>query len=491
VRCGDDQAFGELYARYGRRIVSYVFGMVGDHGRSEDIAQEVFISALRRMRGTARPIVFKPWIYEIAKNACIDEFRRARRVREVPLGSDDDEERNDLPVASAGASPHAAFERRQQLDDLRGAFRGLSDTHHKILVLRELEGLSYSEIASRMGMTRPVVESTLFRARRRLGQEYDEIATGRRCEQVRAVIDTGGSKAVRGLGLREHRRLARHVAHCQPCRRYAWAAGIDESLLKPPSLPAKIAALLPIPAFMRWRRDAANKSAAISGSHPIASLQTVQAMAALADPASSVVTLGRAAAAVAAVAIAGGGVAAGLSSHAGSQPAKLRHHANTAAARSGGSVPGAHGLTDTGAWTGVTLQPSSAQSPRGRVTAIKSSPASASGGSTPATQSSSGGGSQSSGTHIAGPVRASHPSISGTPKLTVPTVSPAPTELPSVGELPTVSVPAPSAPTPSAPTLSEPTASGTGSLDPSQLTQPVTLTVSSTLGLVPQTTTIG
>ena len=85
VRRGDDRAFEELYSRYRPRIGSYVFGMVGDHQRAEDIAQEVFIAALRRLRATERPIAFKPWIYEIAKNACIDEFRRARRSQEVPL----------------------------------------------------------------------------------------------------------------------------------------------------------------------------------------------------------------------------------------------------------------------------------------------------------------------------------------------------------------------------------------------------------------------
>ena len=54
-----------------------MLGMVGDHQRAEDIAQEVIIAALRRLRATEQPIAFKPWLYEIAKNACIDEFRRS------------------------------------------------------------------------------------------------------------------------------------------------------------------------------------------------------------------------------------------------------------------------------------------------------------------------------------------------------------------------------------------------------------------------------
>ena len=89
VRRGDDRAFEALYSRYQRRIHAYVMGMVKDHGRAEDVTQEVFVSALRRMRETERPIAFKPWIYEIAKNACIDQFRRSRRTEEVSLEADE------------------------------------------------------------------------------------------------------------------------------------------------------------------------------------------------------------------------------------------------------------------------------------------------------------------------------------------------------------------------------------------------------------------
>ena len=89
VRRGDDRAFEALYSRYQRRIHAYVVGMVKDHGRAEDVTQEVFVSALRRMRATERPIAFKPWIYEIAKNACIDQYRRSRRTEEVSLEADE------------------------------------------------------------------------------------------------------------------------------------------------------------------------------------------------------------------------------------------------------------------------------------------------------------------------------------------------------------------------------------------------------------------
>src|SRR3712207_2447796 len=251
VRAGDDLAFERLYRRYHRRIAAYVQGMVHDHARAEDVTQDVFMSALRRMRETDRPIAFKPWIYEIAKNACIDQFRRSRRAEEVSYDADEG-----LGSAAYGRlvtkdpAPDAAFETKQQLDQLRGAFGGLSETHHEILVMRELEGLSYREIGEKLGMTRPAVESTLFRARRRLTEEYEQLVTGERCQRVQAIL----AESLEGaLGARDRKRVARHVSYCQPCMRLARVSGIDPQELVYKPVRAKIAALLPLPAFLKER----------------------------------------------------------------------------------------------------------------------------------------------------------------------------------------------------------------------------------------------
>src|ERR671918_1078151 len=88
VRAGDDAAFEELYRRYSRRVAGFVCRMVGDPDRAEDVTQEAFFSALRRLRQTDSAIVFKPWVFEIAKNAAIDHFRRTSRAEEVSLHSD-------------------------------------------------------------------------------------------------------------------------------------------------------------------------------------------------------------------------------------------------------------------------------------------------------------------------------------------------------------------------------------------------------------------
>ncbi|MET0819266.1 MAG: sigma-70 family RNA polymerase sigma factor, partial [Solirubrobacteraceae bacterium] len=248
VRRGDDRAFELLYQRYQRRIGAFVLGMVKDHGRAEDVTQEVFVAALRRMRATERPIAFKPWIYEIARNACIDAYRRSRRGEEVSYdGGDRLSPADHTRLVAGGLEPPAAAAARQELDTVLGAFGGLSDAHHEILVLRELEGMSYADIGERMGMSRAGVESTLFRARKRLGEEYDELASGARCVRVQGIIAADGNDK---LGARDARRLARHVAHCQPCRRLALAAGLEVPARR--GLGGRIAAWLPLPGFLRF-----------------------------------------------------------------------------------------------------------------------------------------------------------------------------------------------------------------------------------------------
>jgi RNA polymerase sigma factor (sigma-70 family) len=303
VRNGDDAAFEELFARYRDRIRAYVLTAVGDHGRAEDITQDVFLAALRRLRATERPIAFKPWIYEIAKNACIDEFRRARRTTEVPLTQYGDSSGSEIQLPSPQPPPDVIVEERQRFRNLRGAFGGLSDNHHRILVMRELEGRSYGEIGERLGMTRAMVESTLFRARRRLNQEFNELESGRRCEHVRAAIDRSERRSLRVLGIRERRQVARHMAHCPPCRQYAWTAGFDAGSLERIALAEKIAALLPV----GWW----NKIRHLGRAPSVAAAKATPKLARYGEPVSQV-GLGRAIAAVAAVAVAaaGGGYAA-------------------------------------------------------------------------------------------------------------------------------------------------------------------------------------
>jgi RNA polymerase sigma factor (sigma-70 family) len=391
VRAGDDHAFEQLYHRYQRRIGAYIYGMVHDHGRAEDVTQDVFMSALRRMRATETPIAFKPWVYEIAKNACIDAFRRTKRAEEISYDADDGGER--LHLVSKGPTPEAAVDTRMSLDHLRGAFGGLSEAHHQILVMRELEGLSYRQIGEQLGMSRPSVESTLFRARRRLSEEYEELVSGERCRRIQAIIAaaTGGR-----AGTRDERKMARHVSYCQPCRRAAFAAGFDADALTPKrTVREKIAALLPLPAFLKRRiaGHGAEEGTASVGGNAATLAQLSTAAASYADPA---MHWGKAVAKAAAVAAAvvGAGVAAHDTGLVGGTPRDERPAVISSPARSGDA---AGSLTTRPAANGTSLGSGSSGK---TTTSSKPSSGGASSGSGSSAGAGSSGGSSSPSTPL-------------------------------------------------------------------------------------------
>ena len=323
VREGDDRAFERLYRRYYRRIAAYVRGMVSDHARAEDVTQEVFLSALRRLRASDQTIVFKPWLYEIARNACIDQYRRSQRTPEISYEGDAAAAEH---LVARGPTPEAAVDTKKQLDDLRHALRGLSTTQHDILVMREFEGLSYREIGERMSLTRPAVESALFRARRRLQEEYDALASGERCVRVQqailAVCD--GSS-----GVRDRWCIATHVPHCAGCRRHARLAGLTSDLIHA-SLPRRVAALLPVPWFVRRvpALRSGDRLGSLQGARGPRMAQWATTLGGAADPVVGLVTAGAAATLILAL----GGVGVG-GAHSGA------HHARPVARHA--TAPGA------------------------------------------------------------------------------------------------------------------------------------------------------
>jgi len=261
VREGDDAAFGELYRRHQPEIGRFVRGRVRDRGRAEDVTQEAFVSALRRLRKTEGDVAFRPWIFEIARNATIDSYRRTSRSEEVSIDA------GGLAASDAGRmppglQPDAQAATHERLEYLRGALDELSETHHRVIVMRELEGRSYREIGARMNLSQSAVESTLFRARRRLEHEYEELDTGRRCRLVGAAT----ARLAEGLeSTRDRRRLGRHALRCSSCRRRAREMGVEPMLGR--GIAAKAAALLPLPAFLRRRLEDAPVAAGDTVGH--------------------------------------------------------------------------------------------------------------------------------------------------------------------------------------------------------------------------------
>ena len=169
VQSGDAEAFALLVEAYQKTIYNLCLRMTGNRADAEDLSQEVFLTAYRRLgdfRGEGR---FSVWLCRIASNACIDFLRRSRRQETLSLTRDeDDEEQAEWAVADESLSPERLLEQRMTREALRRGLTALEPEQRQILLLRELEGLRYDEIAQALAIGEGTVKSRLFRARKKL-----------------------------------------------------------------------------------------------------------------------------------------------------------------------------------------------------------------------------------------------------------------------------------------------------------------------------------
>jgi RNA polymerase sigma factor (sigma-70 family) len=157
----DDRSFERLYRRHLPEIYRYVLRDVGNRADAEEVTQNAFLDAYRALVRGHAPEKPRAWLFGIAKNATRRRYRTlSRRPHEVEL---DDE-----------FTESVAEEERPQLEELRDAVGSLRPAHQEVLFLREIEGLSYVEIANRMDLSQAAVETLLFRARRSLRGQLEE-----------------------------------------------------------------------------------------------------------------------------------------------------------------------------------------------------------------------------------------------------------------------------------------------------------------------------
>jgi RNA polymerase sigma factor (sigma-70 family) len=157
----DDRSFERLYRRHLPEVYRYVLRDVGNRADAEEVTQNAFLDAYRALGRGHTPEKPRAWLFGIAKNATRRRYRTlARRPHEVEL---------DHELADS-----VAEEDRPQLEDLRAAVGSLRPAHQQVLFLREVEGLSYTEIADRMDLSHAAVETLLFRARRSLRGQLEE-----------------------------------------------------------------------------------------------------------------------------------------------------------------------------------------------------------------------------------------------------------------------------------------------------------------------------
>jgi RNA polymerase sigma-70 factor (ECF subfamily) len=163
VLAGDTGAFADLVRRHQDRVYGMALRTTGRPEDAEDLAQEVFLSVFRGLSGFKGDAQFTTWLYRVAWNRCADWLRRNRRPgrRTVPLDEADEvaDRRDDPSAASAGRDEH---------ERLRRAIDGLDERYRSVIELAAVQGLSYAEVGTALGLPVKTVETRLYRARKLL-----------------------------------------------------------------------------------------------------------------------------------------------------------------------------------------------------------------------------------------------------------------------------------------------------------------------------------
>jgi len=163
---GDEAAFERLVLQNQNLIWSLALRSTGDPSEAEELTQEVFVKAwlnLRLFRGDSR---FSSWLYRICQNLLADRARRRAVRKEIPLFAEDGE--SELPLPDPGETPAEAAERAEARALLQSALACLPPDQRDTVVLRDIEGLSYAEIAGVFSVSEGTVKSRLSRAREKL-----------------------------------------------------------------------------------------------------------------------------------------------------------------------------------------------------------------------------------------------------------------------------------------------------------------------------------
>lgn len=165
-RCqrGDLDAFGQIYERYERVVYRYAYHMLGDPDDADDVKQDTFVKAYRTLPGFRGDCSLLTWLLKVAGNLCRDRHKTRTRRGETALLP---EIVADLPDGSdLGADPAALLERKDLHQTLYRVLAGLPEGQKELIILRDVQGLSYQEIAEVLGCSVASVKLRLFRARR-------------------------------------------------------------------------------------------------------------------------------------------------------------------------------------------------------------------------------------------------------------------------------------------------------------------------------------
>lgn len=225
-RDGDVRAFEMLFHRHHGRLRALSVRYLGDPAEADDVVQETFMRLLRIAHRVDEGFRVMAWLHRVAANLCLTLLRRRGRLQ---LVSGDEEWLLATRDQQRVTQPDQAYEIGQAHDRLVRVAMSLPVQQRAAFLMREIDGLSYGDIALRLGITHGAVESLLFRARRRFKQEYlclegEEPTT---CATIRHQVEVIGRAR---LGPWQEHQVARHLDECTGCRtRLLPAAGARRS----------------------------------------------------------------------------------------------------------------------------------------------------------------------------------------------------------------------------------------------------------------------
>jgi RNA polymerase sigma factor (sigma-70 family) len=319
TRRGQHAAFEALCARYQSRLLSFCRHMLSSREDAEDVLQEVFAAAFNAVLADEREINVRPWLYRIARNRSLNHLRRASAIGVDSM---------DVHFADHGMSTGDHAIRRESFRELLGDVHELPETQRTALLLREIDALSYEQIAQAMETTVPSVKSLLVRARISLAEAAE--ARKLSCAEVRLEL----GEVAEGL-VKLSAPARRHVRGCDSCRSFKRQLKENNTAL---------AAIMPVGALLMFKKLLFAKLGSAGSAHVgVCAGATAGAGAAAAGSAGAgggIFTLGAGALATKAVAglaaaaiVSAGAVAADQSAH------HRRHHASQAVASAAVAQP--------------------------------------------------------------------------------------------------------------------------------------------------------
>ena len=164
---GDEESFAALVEQNQGRIYNLALRMTGNPDDALALSQEAFLTAWKGLGKFQGDSSFATWLYRLTSNVCIDFLRREKRrnALSMTVSLDDEEEARQAELPDERYSPHVEAERRERRETLRAGLASLSAEHRRVLILRELEGLSNGEIAQVLELEEGTVKSRIARAR--------------------------------------------------------------------------------------------------------------------------------------------------------------------------------------------------------------------------------------------------------------------------------------------------------------------------------------